>query len=269
MQQTLPCPKCGSQNPVGHRFCLACGARLNTQRQPKTNWFKKHLNCTFAIPSGLLLFLALVATLPWPGEEYYPWPVFIFIAECLVTLPLAIWVLRQKGQSQLHPLWCLLPIGGGALFPPLWYLPAMGGLLALVIPLILRNRLETRERIIKKEKPAPTRRSTMIALVVLGCIVLIAIGSLAYYHVSRDVPRYTADQVLVVARSNSPNCKYTSLLPYLFSQAPPKTEYVEASFATEYLGDGVWRITKTCPSNTKGSGCWYFYEDTGSLKKHF
>ena len=260
MGQTFPCPKCGSQNPVGHRFCPTCGATLNIQREPKTNWCKRHPNWTLAIASVPLLCLALVVTLPWPGGEHYLWWVFIFTAEWLLTLPIAIRVLKQKGRSPLYPLWCLLPIAGG-LFPPLWYLPAMGGLLALIIPLVLRNRLETRERIIKKKKLAAARSSTKIALVVLLCIVLLAVGSLAYYHLSLDVPRYTADQVIEVAKSYSPECPMLGRVPKF--RAWENTDPSSPSWAVEYLGSGKWLVTKECPSAT---GYWHFYEDTGKLE---
>jgi len=262
MGQTFPCPKCGSQNPVGHRFCPACGATFNMQGGPKTNWFKKHLNWTFAIPSILLLCLALVVTLPWPGGEHYLWWVFVFTAEWLLTLPIAIRVLKQKGRSPLYALWCLLPIAGG-LFPPLWYLPPIGGLLALIIPLVLRNRFETHERIIKKEKLAPVRSRTKMALVVLLCIVLVAAGVLWYQSTSQDIPRYTADQVIEVARSYSPDCEYSRFHKLRLWE----TEFPEPSFAVEYIGDGVWRITKTCSANSIYDGRWHFYEDTGKLVK--
>ena len=42
-------------------------------------------------------------------------------------------------------------------------------------------------------------------------------------------------------------------------------EYVQPSFVPEYLGDGVWSVTKTCPVNPEFSGSWYFYEDTGEF----
>ena len=33
MQQTITCPKCGSQNPAGQQFCTNCGAKLAGEGQ--------------------------------------------------------------------------------------------------------------------------------------------------------------------------------------------------------------------------------------------
>jgi len=87
-----------------------------------------------------------------------------------------------------------------------------------------------------------------------------------------DVPRYTADQVIEVARSYSPHCRRPPFLRPSWEQGSdyvptcgPGEDNVEASFGIEYLGDGVWSVTKTCPVNSACSASWYFYEDTGKL----
>ena len=33
----------------------------------------------------------------------------------------------------------------------------------------------------------------------------------------------------------------------------------------EYLENGVWSVTKTCPINSEYDGSWQFYEDTGEF----
>jgi len=69
-----------------------------------------------------------------------------------------------------------------------------------------------------------------------------------------DMPRYTADQVIAVAKAYAGEC---SVYPWR-----PESESYEASWTTVYLGDGKWRVTKECASVTT----WTFYEATGELK---
>ena len=74
--------------------------------------------------------------------------------------------------------------------------------------------------------------------------------------IKQDIPRYTADQVIYVARAAAPKC---------FS------DRMTASWSVEYLSHGNWLVTKTCywdtyPSKIKHSTTqYYFYEDTGTL----
>jgi len=70
-----------------------------------------------------------------------------------------------------------------------------------------------------------------------------------------DIPRYTADQVIYIASSNSPTCIGKSV----------------PAWAVEYIGNGRWLATKKCvfgPAQVVlSTEKWYFYEDTGKLVK--
>lgn len=45
---------------------------------------------------------------------------------------------------------------------------------------------------------------------------------------------------------------------------PPQVED-ELVFSADYIGDGIWSVTKTCPINAECNGAYYFYEDSGAL----
>ena len=68
-----------------------------------------------------------------------------------------------------------------------------------------------------------------------------------------DVARYTADQVIYVAKSYSPTC--------LMDRTP--------SFTVTYEGHGVWLVKKYCITNVGYNKLfdqqWYFYESSGKL----
>ncbi len=71
-----------------------------------------------------------------------------------------------------------------------------------------------------------------------------------------DIPRYTADQVIYVANSNSPVC-ISIFVP---------------TWKAEYVGTGRWLVTKECvnpklPSAVFSREQWYFSESTGILNK--
>lgn len=70
-----------------------------------------------------------------------------------------------------------------------------------------------------------------------------------------DIPRYTADQVIAVAKAyTGEECGGKWVLePY------------EATWTTVYLGNGEWAVTKNCSSY--GVGTWTFYEATGHLSR--
>ena len=103
-----------------------------------------------------------------------------------------------------------------------------------------------------------------MALVVLLCIVLVAAGVLWYHSTSQDIPRYTADQVIEVAKSYSPECPTLGRVPAF--QAWESTDPSSPSWAVEYLGSGKWLVTKDCPTKTT---YWHFYEDTGKLRETY
>ena len=70
-----------------------------------------------------------------------------------------------------------------------------------------------------------------------------------------DTPRYTADQVIAVAKAYAGEC-------YRGSRWLGTGEFYDASWTTVYLGDGKWRVTQECALVTT----WTFYEATGELK---
>lgn len=91
-------------------------------------------------------------------------------------------------------------------------------------------------------------------------ILLLLIAPLLLLGACTDVPHYTADQVISVAQSYSPDCpssQGTSPRPRAW-----ETDSDSPSWAVEYLGSGKWLVTKDCPYKTT---YWHFYEDTGKL----
>jgi len=85
-----------------------------------------------------------------------------------------------------------------------------------------------------------------------------------------DVPRYTADQVIAVAKAYAGECSYgSSWSKYIGGSAAGGT--YDANWTTVYLGDGKWKVTKECGGQyrwdtTTVVGDWTFYEATGELK---
>jgi len=87
----------------------------------------------------------------------------------------------------------------------------------------------------------------------------------------KDTPRYTADQVIIVAKSYSPgpcgSCPggLTPLSRWVGGKivSPEKSEPTEPSWYVEYLGKGVWCVEEGCCGHTY----FLFYEDTGKLVK--
>jgi len=74
-----------------------------------------------------------------------------------------------------------------------------------------------------------------------------------------DLPRYTADQVIAVAKAYAgEECDSDS--------SPTRwwVTYEKARWTTVYLGNGKWKVTRNC-SPTEGVD-WTFYEATGELK---
>ena len=78
-----------------------------------------------------------------------------------------------------------------------------------------------------------------------------------------DVPHYTVDQVIMVAKSISPDCRQK--IPGWVGYRCSLYEDAEPIFTAEYLENGVWIVTKTCPVNSEYDGSWNFYEDNGEL----
>ncbi len=71
----------------------------------------------------------------------------------------------------------------------------------------------------------------------------------------QDIPRYTADQVINVAKAKSPTCMPSVTTP---------------TWETTYAGNGKWVVVKKCVFPQTGavfsSEGWYFYENSGVLE---
>jgi len=101
-------------------------------------------------------------------------------------------------------------------------------------------------------------------------VLLLLIVPLVLLGACTDVPRYTADQVIEVARSYSPDCpgsQATSPSPRAWDTEPMPwdTDSASPSWSVEYLGSGKWLVRKDCESKTS---YWHFYEDTGKLVRY-
>ncbi len=77
-----------------------------------------------------------------------------------------------------------------------------------------------------------------------------------------DVPRYTADQVLEVARAYSTN---DGLNPAILDLAKRKGY---PQWSTEYIGQGRWQITKDW-GNWASKVTMYFDEESGSIQSGY
>ena len=99
-----------------------------------------------------------------------------------------------------------------------------------------------------------------VALLCLAVAALAVVGTLLFIRQTEentpqvDIPRYTADQVIAVAKAYAGECDPNRWLA--------ESEAYDASWTVVYLGDGKWRVTKECASVTT----WTFYEATGELK---
>jgi hypothetical protein len=101
-----------------------------------------------------------------------------------------------------------------------------------------------------------------VILVCLAVAVLAVVGTLLFVR-QGDEPRYTADQVIAVAKAYAgEECDNR------WSLEPSE----EARWTTVYLGDGKWKVTKECegqvPWDTTVVGDWTFYEATGDLSRN-
>ena len=105
-----------------------------------------------------------------------------------------------------------------------------------------------------------------VALLCLAIAALAVVGTLLFIRQTEertpqvDIPRYTADQVIAVAKAYAgEECA-----------GQPSTD---EKWTTVYLGNGKWKITRECSgqgqypwSTTTGVSDWTFYEATGELK---
>lgn len=94
----------------------------------------------------------------------------------------------------------------------------------------------------------------------LFCLIpILLLGACAQNQAANpapDIPRYTADQVIAVAKAYSPGI--------------PLRQCLESSWKVAYMGQGTWIVGKYCVDRFGRSGgllaSWYFYEDTGILE---
>jgi hypothetical protein len=93
-----------------------------------------------------------------------------------------------------------------------------------------------------------------VALLCLAVAALAVAGTLLFIRQTEDIPRYTADQVIAVAKA--------------YTGGGCDSE----SWTTVYLGDGKWKVTIKCFNpedrwwSTTVVSHWTFYEATGELK---
>ena len=99
-----------------------------------------------------------------------------------------------------------------------------------------------------------------VALLCLAIAALAISGTLLFIRQTEDppqvdIPRYTADQVIAVAKAYAgEECVNR------WSLEPDE----KARWTTVYLGNGKWKVTRNC-SSPEGVD-WTFYEATGELK---
>lgn len=97
--------------------------------------------------------------------------------------------------------------------------------------------------------------------VILLCIAVAALsvlGTLLLIRQTEDIPRYTADQVIAVAKAYAgEECEERDSLFRTWGDEP------NVKWTTVYMGDGKWRVTKECWSLET----WTFYETTGELQE--
>lgn len=96
-----------------------------------------------------------------------------------------------------------------------------------------------------------------VALLCLAVAALAVSGTLLFVRQTEDIPRYTADQVIAVAKAYAGECGDGLVSPWSREREP-----YDASWTAVYLGDGKWKVTKQCASVIT----WTFYEATGELK---
>ena len=110
-----------------------------------------------------------------------------------------------------------------------------------------------------------------VALLCLAIALFAVSGTLLFIRQTEekapqvDLPRYTADQVIAVAKAYAGECYLGG------SWWQGNVEFYDASWTTVYLGDGKWKVTRECGGQyrwdtTTVPSEWTFYEATGELK---
>ena len=99
-----------------------------------------------------------------------------------------------------------------------------------------------------------------VALLCLATAAVAVSGTLLFIRQTEenipqvDIPRYTADQVIAVAKAYAG--EECAVSEWWWGESN------EARWTTVYLGNGKWEVSKECVSVTT----WTFYEATGELK---
>ena len=106
-----------------------------------------------------------------------------------------------------------------------------------------------------------------VALLCVAVAALAVTGTLLFTRQTEeevpqvDIPRYTADQVIAVAKAYAGEARFAFLT------------VLDEKWATVYLGNGEWKVTRECSyqgqypwSRTTVASDWTFYEATGELK---
>jgi hypothetical protein len=83
---------------------------------------------------------------------------------------------------------------------------------------------------------------------------------------TKDISRYTADQVILIAKNYSPESECWG-----YREAPSQPGGVvrcdaKWTWAVEYTGNGLWYVDKKCPCHDIIVK-WYFHEDTGKFTR--
>ncbi len=82
--------------------------------------------------------------------------------------------------------------------------------------------------------------------------------------VSCDSPRYTADQVIVIAQNYSPEKCSTGGHLDLHSLKWVGASYYDPSWEAEYAGNSIWEIRKKCQQRVVST--FYFDEKTTMIR---
>jgi hypothetical protein len=93
-------------------------------------------------------------------------------------------------------------------------------------------------------------------------VILLTLASVMLFSCigcdSVDVSRYTADQVISVAKDYAGStCSENRVIT---SDPPPPTQ---ATWKVKYRSNGRWVVERTCRSSVR---LWFFYEDDGRFE---
>jgi hypothetical protein len=113
------CPNCGKELRSVAKYCPACGTELKgVEFRDKTggiNWFQRHLNWTFVLAVlggyGIAVGVSVFLLLADPTTPDFAFNMVFLGIMAAVTIPVGIWVLRQKGRKLWWFLILFIPFG--------------------------------------------------------------------------------------------------------------------------------------------------------------